>query len=174
MKQIVEKIDEDGYNIEWHLYPLRRCHRHVRPKRYPGQHHHHLRQRQCFQALWNHRHSHPGGVASGSSFINWGWVLTPQPNSLATDGSNISVYVDGVKAGNPVYNIFREDIATFFPGYANSFGAVGYFVLDTTRYPDGIHSIQWVATDSAGNTDGIGSRYFLIDNSGGSGSDKEE
>ena len=105
-----------------------------------------------------------GGAASGNSFINWGWVLTPQPNSIAIDGSTINVYVDGVKLGHPVYNIYRSDIAGLFPGYANTNGAVGYFYLDTTGYSNGVHSIQWTAADSAGNTDGIGSRYFIIQN----------
>jgi hypothetical protein len=107
-----------------------------------------------------------GGTASGSSFINWGWVLTPQPNSIPIDGSTINVYVDGVNLGHPVYNIYRQDIATLFPGYANSNGAVGYFYLDTTSYENGVHTIQWTATDNDGNTDGIGSRYFTIQNTG--------
>jgi hypothetical protein len=106
-----------------------------------------------------------GGEASGSKFINWGWVLTPQPNRIPTSGSTIKVYVDGVKLGQPTYNIYRSDIADLFPGYANSNGAAGYFSLDTTAYTDGVHTIQWVATDNAGNTDGIGSRYFTIQNS---------
>ncbi|NIM17577.1 MAG: hypothetical protein GTO45_36650 [Candidatus Aminicenantes bacterium] len=107
-----------------------------------------------------------GGIASGSSFINWGWVLTPQPNNMPTDGSSINVYVDGVKIGHPIYNIYRADIAVLFPGYANSNGAVGYFYLDTTGYGNGVHTIQWTAVDSAGNSDGIGSRYFTIRNTG--------
>jgi hypothetical protein len=106
-----------------------------------------------------------GGEAFGSSFINWGWVLTPQPDHIATNGSTIDVYVDGVKLGHPTYNIYRADIANLFPGYANSNGAAGYFPLDTTAYTDGVHTIQWVATDNAGKTDGIGSRYFTIRNS---------
>jgi len=106
-----------------------------------------------------------GGEASGSRFINWGWVLTPQPNRIPTSGSTIKVYVDGVKLGQPTYNLYRADIADLFPGYANSNGAAGYFSLDTTAYTDGVHTIQWVATDNAGNTDGIGSRYFTIQNS---------
>lgn len=110
-----------------------------------------------------------GGTASGSTFINWGWVLTPQPNFVPADGSTINIYVDGVNIGNPTYNIYREDIATFFPGYANSSGAVGYFYLDTTGYANGVHIIQWTATDSGGNTDGIGSRFFMIQNSGSVG-----
>jgi hypothetical protein len=105
-----------------------------------------------------------GGTASGSSFINWGWALTPQPNSIPTNGSTIKVYVDGVNLGHPTYNLYRLDIASLFPGYANSNGAAGYFYLDTTAYEDGVHTIQWTARDNAGNIDGIGSRYFTIQN----------
>jgi hypothetical protein len=105
-----------------------------------------------------------GGTASGSDFINWGWVLTPQPNRIPTDGSTINVYVDGINLGHPTYNIYRSDIANLFPDYANSEGAVGYFYLDTCAYENGVHTIQWTATDSGGNSDGIGSRYFSINN----------
>jgi hypothetical protein len=107
-----------------------------------------------------------GGSASGSSFINWGWVLTPQPDHIPTDGSTINVYVDGVNLGHPYYNIYRSDIATLFPGCVNSIGAAGYFYLDTTAYANGVHTIQWTARDSGGDTDGIGSRYFSISNTG--------
>jgi hypothetical protein len=107
-----------------------------------------------------------GGTASGTGFINWGWVLTPQPNRIPTNGSTINVYVDGVNLGHPTYNIYRSDIAALFPGYANSSGAAGYFYLDTTAYEDGVHTIQWTAADNDGNTDGIGSRYFTIQKSG--------
>jgi hypothetical protein len=105
-----------------------------------------------------------GGTVSGGSYINWGWVLTPQPNSIATDGSTIDVWVDGIALGHPVYNLYRSDIASLFPGYANSSGAVGYFSLDTTSYDNGTHLIQWTATDTQGNTDGIGSRFFTVSN----------
>ncbi len=108
-----------------------------------------------------------GGLASSSQYINWGWVLTPQPNHIATNGSTINVWVDGINKGHPTYNIYRSDIASLFPGYANSNGAIGYFSLDTTSYENGLHTIQWSASDSAGNADGIGSRFFLINNSAG-------
>ncbi len=107
-----------------------------------------------------------GGTASGKNFMNWGWVLTPQPNNIATNGSTINVYVDGVSEGHPTYNLYRADIASLFPGYANSNNAVGYFNLDTTMYANGVHTISWIATDSGGNSDGIGSRYFSIQNTG--------
>jgi hypothetical protein len=108
-----------------------------------------------------------GGEAFGSGFINWGWVLTPQPNAIPTNGTTLNVYVNGINIGQPTYNIYRNDIATLFPGYVNSNGAAGYFILDSTQYANGVHTIQWTALDSAGNIDGIGSRYFTIQNSNG-------
>jgi hypothetical protein len=107
-----------------------------------------------------------GGSASGSSFRNSGWVLTPLPNSIPTSGNTINVYVDGVYLGHPTYNIYRSDIATLFPGYANSNGAHAYFDFNTTTYDNGLHTIYWTATDNAGNADGIGSRFFTVENSG--------
>jgi hypothetical protein len=107
-----------------------------------------------------------GGSASGTNFRNQGWVLTPLPNAIPVDGSTIEVFVDGVSLGHPTYNLYRADIATLFPGYANSNGAFAYFDFDTTTYTNGVHTIYWVASDDAGNVDGIGSRYFTIQNSG--------
>jgi hypothetical protein len=107
-----------------------------------------------------------GGEATGSNFRNQGWALTPMPHKIPVDGSTIKVYIDGQKVGNCTYNIYREDIAALFPGYANSNGALAYFEFDTTSYENGVHTIQWVVTDNAGNTDGIGSRYFTIHNQG--------
>jgi hypothetical protein len=106
-----------------------------------------------------------GGTASGSNYRNQGWVLTPLPNAIPTDGSTINVYINGVYLGHPTYNIYRSDIAELFPGYANSSGALAYFDFDTTSYSNGVHTIYWTASDNAGNTDGIGSRYFTIQNS---------
>ena len=107
-----------------------------------------------------------GGTASGNSYVNWGWVLTPLPNTIPTDGSTITVYIDGISVGSPVYNLPRDDIATLLPGYNNTDGAVGYFYLDTTAYTNGLHTIMWGAVDDAGNEDGIGSRYFTVYNAG--------
>ncbi len=106
-----------------------------------------------------------GGSASGAEYRNWGWTLTPSPNAIPTDGSTITVWVDGVPLGHPTYNLYRKDIAQLFPGYANSDGAIGLFTFDTSAYDNGVHSIAWSVTDDAGNTDGIGSRYFSIFNS---------
>ena len=103
-----------------------------------------------------------GGTASGNSYRNNGWALTPMPNMILTDGSTIDVYVDSVYLGHTKYNLFREDISSLFPGYANSDSAWAYFDLNTTNYNNGVHQIYWIATDDVGNSDGIGSRYFSI------------
>jgi hypothetical protein len=108
-----------------------------------------------------------GGEASGSSFRNFGWVLTPMPNNIPVNGSTILVYIDGQSLGHPHYNLSRPDVTALFPGYANSSGPGAYFDFDTTTYSSGIHTIQWAATDNAGNADGIGSRYFSIRNPAG-------
>ena len=110
-----------------------------------------------------------GGIVSGKEYVNSGWVLTPLPNQIPTDGSSIDVFVDSVKRGQANYNILRSDIAGLFPGYANTNGAGGYYFLDTTTLKNGVHTISWNVTDSAGNTDGIGSRYFTVMNEDASG-----
>jgi len=109
----------------------------------------------------------PGETISGSNKRNQGWVLTPLPNTVPKDGSTIFVYIDGLKLGHAAYNVYRPDIAGFFPGYNNSNGALAYYDFDTTAYSNGLHTIVWVATDNAGNADGIGSRYFSIRNTAG-------
>ena len=111
-----------------------------------------------------------GGEASGGTFINFGWALTPQPNSISTDGSTINVYVNGEDLGHPDYGHNRSDVANLFPGYANTDGAVGYFSLDTTVYRNGVHLISWNVEDSGGNSAYIGTRYFTIVNVDAAGS----
>jgi hypothetical protein len=107
-----------------------------------------------------------GATISGNPYYNFAWALTQNPYFIPIDGSTLTVYVDGVPLGHPVYNQPRADIANAFPGLANSGGAVGFFALDTTAYANGVHTISWVVYDNQGRGDGIGSRYFTILNSG--------
>ncbi len=102
-----------------------------------------------------------GEVVSGT-VVCFGWALAP--GFIPLDGSTIDVVIDGLVVGHPVYNNFRSDIAALFPGYQNTNGAVGYFTIDTTQYPNGMHTLAWVVRDQAGNAAGIGSRYFTIQN----------
>jgi hypothetical protein len=111
-----------------------------------------------------------GESVSGATYMNFGWALTPKPHSIPTDGSTIVVLIDGVAVGHPTYNQNREDIATLFPGLANSNGAIGFFPVDTTTLSNGLHTIAWIVTDSNGTTEGIGSRYFSVLNGAASSS----
>ncbi len=106
-----------------------------------------------------------GGKAFGTNFRCTGWALTPLPNMLYECGSDIQVLIDGQNVGTATYNGYRSDIASLFPDYQNANGAGAFFEFDTTPYENGVHTIQWVATDNVGNTDGIGTRYFTIENS---------
>ena len=105
-----------------------------------------------------------GATISGASYTVFGWALSPR-GTIPTNGSTMMVYIDGVGVGRPVYNNYRSDIANAFPGYANSSGAVGYYILNTTQLANGTHTIAWTATDNLGNTEGLGSRFFTVQNS---------
>lgn len=107
-----------------------------------------------------------GGEVSGVIW-NAGWALTPQTCMIPIDGSTIWVWVDGVKqTGHPDYNQYRVDIATLFPGLKNSDGAVGAYLLDTTQWDNGVHTIAWSVKDDCDRSDGLGSRFFSILNEG--------
>ena len=111
-----------------------------------------------------------GGIASGSSFVNFGWALTPQPKVIPITGSTISVLVDGSPSGTVDYNHERPDIEALFPGFQNTFGAngaVGFRIIDTTTLTNGVHTISWTVSDSQGAIEGIGSRYFTVSNGAG-------
>jgi hypothetical protein len=108
-----------------------------------------------------------GGTISGANSVNFGWALTPQTATIPIDGSTITVVIDGVLNGNPTYNQFRSDIATFFPGYTNSNGAVGFFYINTTTLANGVHTISWNVFDNLGHGEGLGSRYFTVQNTSG-------
>jgi hypothetical protein len=59
-----------------------------------------------------------GGTASGNAYVNFAWALTQNPYNIPTDGSTLSVILDGRTLGNPSYNHYRSDIANLFPGLA--------------------------------------------------------
>jgi Viral BACON domain len=105
-----------------------------------------------------------GGLASGASFVNFAWALTQAGKIIPVDGSTISVLIDGVSIGTVSYNHFRSDIATLFPGLANSNGAIGFKIINTTTMTNGLHTIVWVVADNTGAFEGIGSRFFTVSN----------
>ncbi len=103
-----------------------------------------------------------GEIVSEDVYLCWGWVLTPRPNFIPYNGSTIDIYVDGSWVGNPVYDVYRSDVAAAFPGYMNSGGAGAYYYLDTTGYGAGTHTIQWKAADNDGNEAVISEKKFVI------------
>jgi len=105
-----------------------------------------------------------GETVSGSAVLNFGWALTQNPKYIPVDGSTLTAFVDGLPLGHPSYNNYRSDIAALFPGLANSNGAVGFLSINTLALSNGLHTIVWTATDSEGNTEGLGSRYFTVSN----------
>lgn len=129
----------------------------------------------------------PGAVVSGAAYASFGWVLTPRsPAVIPTNGSTLYVVIDTpcsavIPKCNPAtvhptaYNLSRCDVDLLFPSYTNSGstdcakngtspGPVGYLLIDTTKLANGLHSMAWVVTDSAGNAQGLGSRYFIVQN----------
>lgn len=105
-----------------------------------------------------------GGTAAGTSYINFGWALTPQPKTIPINGSTIRVVVDGVDIGPADYNHLRSDVQALFPGLNNTDGAIGFRIIDTTLMDNGLHTISWAVTDNAGATEGLGSRFFTVAN----------
>lgn len=145
-----------------------------------------------------------GATVSGS-IPNFGWALTPDDDTIAgnvdktipTDGSTVTVYIDGVARATVTYNQCRGTVGNPLAGgvfcnddIANTFGnatpqapltarssnpsryrnldagrgAIGAYVLDTTTLSNGLHTIAWAVMDSAGRTEGIGSRFFTVAN----------
>ncbi len=83
----------------------------------------------------------------------------------------------GVYCNDDVANLFgnavpqapgttRTSNPTRFRNIDAGRGAIGAFVFNTSAYSNGLHSIAWSVTDSAGRVEGIGSRNFTIANGG--------
>jgi hypothetical protein len=116
----------------------------------------------------------PGEVVCGT-LANFGWVLTQRatpsgtPKFLAADSSTIKLYIDGVERNiRASYGYFRTDLGALFQPTYDATYAGRYYSLNTTatglNLSNGVHTIAWGVTDSAGNQAGIGSRYFTVQN----------
>lgn len=103
-----------------------------------------------------------GETIGGTAYADTGWMLTPRPKIIATTGKTIWVWIDGVKQAHPVYKQYRADIALMFPTLRNKDGAGGTYTFNTTSYANGLHTIKWVASDSAGAMGNTGTSYFRV------------
>lgn len=82
-----------------------------------------------------------GGLVSGTNGASGvvgvhGWCLDD-------DGvAYVDIYVDGVIVGRADYGRNRPGVAQMYPGYPDSDAAGFGFLLDTTRFPNGTHTIS--------------------------------
>jgi hypothetical protein len=110
-----------------------------------------------------------GGSVSGMAAPIQGWVLAQPGKSIPFDGSTIRLIVDGALAPQVAdYGFARPDVASFFPfpTHTNGNGPAAQFIVDTTTLANGLHTMAWVVVDDQGVAQGIGSRYFSVDNGG--------
>ena len=110
-----------------------------------------------------------GATIGGAVYNNFGWVLSPGPALAYPPFGTVTVLVDGVAAGSPGGWVSRPDLTALFPAatYPGIANALGVATLNTTTMTNGLHTIAWIVTDSAGRAAGIGSRYFTVQNAGG-------
>ena len=150
----------------------------------------------------------PGqGETISGVFANFGWAITPDTNTIAdgtdilipTNGSSMTVYVDGLAVSLVAYNQCRGTVGNPVPAgvycnddVSNIFGnatpqaplalrtsnptrfrnldaaraPIGAYTFNTALLADGLHTIAWSVTDSAGRNEGIGSRFFNVLNGG--------
>ncbi len=58
----------------------------------------------------------------------------------------------------------RSSNPTRFRNLDAARGAIGAYVLNTNTLSNGLHTISWSVVDSAGRTEGVGSRFFTVSN----------
>jgi hypothetical protein len=109
-----------------------------------------------------------GETIAGSSYANFGWVLSRVRRADPPGGGVVTVFIDGVGVGSPGGWNARPDLSALFPGYPGISTALGVYTINTLPYGNGLHTISWVVTDNGGVTAGVGSRFFSIFNPGSS------
>jgi hypothetical protein len=107
-----------------------------------------------------------GATVSGA-VMNFGWGLTPKLNGAATcriPSTGAAVSIDSGPLQPVAYGDARSDVTAGFTGFSNSAAPGGHFVLDTTTLVNGRHTIGWLLTDDCSRADGVGSRFFTVEN----------
>jgi hypothetical protein len=110
----------------------------------------------------------PAQGATVSGIVdNFGWTLGAGGHgSSPADGGTVNVFIDGTPVGVPGSWTNRPDLSALFPAaqYPGVGTALAVFTFDSRSLANGVHTISWGVTDSAGNTAGVGSRYFNVSN----------
>src|SRR5262249_39513873 len=78
----------------------------------------------------------------------------------------VRVLIDGIDVGTPGGWTSRSDLTALFSAasYPGISHAAAAFTFDTTTLPNGLHTIAWTVTATAGGTAGVGSRFFSVSN----------
>jgi hypothetical protein len=98
----------------------------------------------------------------------FGWAMTQSGKCIVTsDPTRYRVLVNGVPQSlvpgvNWFSGLSRSDLAAAFPGRCNSNDALAAYYLDLRPLGNGLHTLAWEVTDSAGKVAGIGSRFFEV------------
>lgn len=103
---------------------------------------------------------------SNNNYSGAGWALPGQGSSgTITATSQIQIFVDGQFQGNAdIVGQYRGDVGDLFQKIPNAFNAGFRFTLHPQNFSNGQHALTVTATDSAGNTAGIVSKFFYVQN----------
>jgi hypothetical protein len=105
-----------------------------------------------------------GATVAGAAVPVSGWARTSLPNDIPADGRALTVWIDGLALGHPVYDNVQAEAAADYSDDANAARAAGAFELDTTVLADGWHVLAWSAADSSGAVGEVGNRYIRVRN----------
>ena len=100
----------------------------------------------------------PAGLTYGGQIVLTGWALDFQTVAAVT------ILIDGKFFGVATLGLPRPGVSTLYPGYPQSLAPGWSIGMDTTKFSNGVHFIQAVATDFLGVDTVIGERPFTIRN----------
>jgi hypothetical protein len=105
------------------------------------------------------------GLPTGLVIYNQcrGTVGNPVPAGVFCDDDVANVF--GNPMPQPTFTTRTANV-TRFRNLDAERAAIGSYVIDTSALGNGLHTIAWSVTDSAGRTEGIGSRFFNVLNAG--------
>ena len=86
-----------------------------------------------------------GGPVSGTTYVG-GWAA-----DTAVAIGSVTISVDGTFVALANYGMSRPDVCAVVSGLQGCPNVGFYYLLDTTAYSDGVHTIQVTATDANGN-----------------------
>jgi len=78
--------------------------------------------------------------------------------------ARVDVLIDGQKVGEAIYGLSRPDIGAAWSSFPNASRSGYSFLLDTTKFTTGEHTLAVRLFDAAGNTTVVGTRTIVFQN----------